>query len=109
MTMSDGHNAGTSQMERRVRCSCGFRTGWFDPEDANHIADHHDWECEGDVEYKEREKEGTNYSDFQFDTHYLLTICPHCDDGKDHECRYCGRGFRRSRSRDDHQLVCMAP
>lgn len=55
-TMSDG-------TERRVRCSCGFQTGWFDAEDANELADNHGARCDGEIEYQEREKDGRNYSD----------------------------------------------
>lgn len=105
------------QMERRVRCSCGFQTGWLDLHDAIHIADHHDLapalgdglHCGGHVEYDEREKTGPNLSDHNLDPEYLKTVCPHCDDGKDHECQYCGKGFRRENSRDDHELTCVAP
>lgn len=107
----------TPKTERRIRCSCGFQTGWFDLHDATHIADHHDLagvlddgeDCGGVIEYQDREKTSPNCSDHHLDPHYLLTMCPYCDDGKHHECQYCGKGFRRQKSRDDHELVCMGP
>lgn len=106
---NDSYAGDSEQMERRVRCSCGLRSGWFDPKDADHLAAHHAENCDGDVEYKEREKEGRNYSDRQHRDDYLLTICRHCDDGRDHACQYCGARFRRSKSRDDHEMGCMGP
>lgn len=100
---------GKERLEHRVRCSCGFRTGWFDPDDADHIAAHHDEECDGEVEYKEREKEGRNYSDNQIEDDYLLTICPHCDDGREYECEFCGKRFHLEGRKNDHEAGCMGP
>lgn len=98
-------------IERRVRCSCGLNYGWFDAKDADHLAAHHAENCDGDVEYKEREKEGQNYSDRMKVTRddYLLSVCRHCDDGREHECKFCGEAFQLPGPRDRHQEVCMAP
>lgn len=65
---------------------CGFC-------DADHLAAHHAENCDGEVEYKEREKEGRNYSDNRHRDDFLLTFCRHCDDGRDYECKFCGRRF----------------
>lgn len=105
---SEGKQRG---VERRVRCSCGLQYGWFGADDADHLAAHHAENCDGEVEYKEREKDGKNYSDTMGVTRddYLLSVCRHCDDGRDYECQFCGRGFRLPGPRNNHQEVCMGP
>lgn len=54
--------------ERRARCPCGWQTGWFDADDATTLAEKHARRCDEasdltDLETKEREKDGQNYSD----------------------------------------------
>lgn len=90
--MSEPHETGS---ERRVRSDCGFRTGWFDPEDAVDLATDHAEECDQCVfpdtfEYKDREKEGTNYSDHDLGP---TKDCPNCGAGNIADqalCAVCG-------------------
>ena len=105
--MTDGQCADGT--ERRIRCSCGLQYGWFDVDDADHLGSHHAENCDGEVEYKEREKEGKNYSDHRIREDYLLTTCRHCDDGRDHECEFCGARFRFAGRKNDHEAGCMGP
>jgi predicted RNA-binding Zn-ribbon protein involved in translation (DUF1610 family) len=63
-----GRDTYAGDTERRARCPCGWQTGWFDPDDATTLAEKHARRCNQasdltTLEYKEREKNGQNYSD----------------------------------------------
>jgi hypothetical protein len=84
----------SSDMERRVRCPCGFRTGWFDPEAANAKAAEHAHEYDdchlNEMEYKEREKEGTNYSDVDLGPPVECDQCGSDNVAGQVHCAVCG-------------------
>lgn len=89
--MSKESNVDEEQQERRFRCSYGFRTGWFDSDDAIALAEIHSTKCDGEIEYKEREKEGTNYSDYPLGPTKECDKCGSENVTGQEICAVCGR------------------
>ena len=66
MTENDTSTGGVER-EQKLRGPCGFRTSWWDVDAAYRKAKRHARRCDvcefGEIEYQEREKEGSNCSD----------------------------------------------